>query len=268
MMFARFRAPNALAWPQLRRAFLAILGALNLLPLVALAGPPFVTDDPEPVDYGHFEINIAAIGTFASGTRFGDLPGLDINYGAAEDLQLHLGIANAFDREQGKQTRDGYGDTELGIKYRFIQEDEEGVRPQVSLYPNLEIPTGSRTRDVGTGEARFFLPIWLQKSFDGWTTYGGGGYWINPPNGFTAERNYWFAGWTLLRHVDDQLMLGGEVFWQSPSGERAGTGAGYNLGGEYDLDDTHHVLFSAGRNLEDPSQLNNFSFYLGLQLVL
>ena len=27
----------------------------------------------------------------------------------------------------------GYGDTELGFKYRFIQEDDKGARPQVDL---------------------------------------------------------------------------------------------------------------------------------------
>ena len=59
-----------------------------------------------------------------------------------------------------------------------------------------------------------FIPIWLQKDFGDWTTYGGGGYWINPGPG---NRNYWFAGWLLQRQVTKQLALGAEVFHQTAS---------------------------------------------------
>lgn len=33
-------------------------GALALTAASAFAGPPFRTDDPEPVDYQHWEINL------------------------------------------------------------------------------------------------------------------------------------------------------------------------------------------------------------------
>jgi hypothetical protein len=232
------------------------------------AGPPFVTDDPEPADLDHFEINLAAIVNFMSTGKQGSLPFADINYGAAEDLQLHLGLQNAFDEQAGRPMRDGYGDTELGVKYRFIEEDEEGWQPQVAIYPNVEIPTGSVTKQFGTGKVRAFLPVWVQKSFGDWTTFGGGGYWLNPTNGITPEKSYWFGGWALLRRFDENWNLGGELFWQSPNGEETLTGAGFNLGGEYDIDDGHHILFSAGRGLEDPTRFNAFSFYLGLQLII
>jgi hypothetical protein len=234
----------------------------------ACAGPPFVTDDPEPVDFEHYEINIAAVGNFAQGGRSGALPTIDFNYGIVPDVQLHFTVADDFDKLGHSATRFGYGDTELGVKYRFIEEDEEGWQPQISLYPNIEIPTGSATKQFGTGELRTYLPIWLQKSFGPWTSYGGVGYWINPSSSTAPEKNYWFAGWTLLRRIDDNWNLGGEIFWQSVNGEIAGTGTGFNLGGEYDINETYHILFSAGRNLEDPTKFNAFSAYLGLQLVL
>jgi hypothetical protein len=234
----------------------------------AAAGPPFATDDPEPVEFGHFEINIAATGSFIKAGQAGAAPTIDANYGVVEDVQLHLGIADDFDNQGVRSTRVGYGDTELGIKYRFIEEDEDGWVPQVAIYPNVEIPTGSVTKQFGTGEVRAYLPIWVQKSIGEWTSYGGGGYWINPPNGVTSEKNYWFAGWTLLRQIDENWSLGGEIFWQSPNGEEIATGAGFNLGGTYNINETYHILFSAGRNLEDPTRFNAASFYLGLQLFL
>ena len=37
----------------------------------ALAGPPFRTDDPVPVAYGHYELYTAAIGTHVKGDTSG-----------------------------------------------------------------------------------------------------------------------------------------------------------------------------------------------------
>jgi hypothetical protein len=45
-------------------AVISSVGAALLLAFlspVALAGPPFVTDDPEPVEYQHWEVYIAPI---------------------------------------------------------------------------------------------------------------------------------------------------------------------------------------------------------------
>jgi hypothetical protein len=245
-----------------------VIAVLLLAAPAALAGPPFVTDDPEPAQFEHFEINIAAIGSYLAGGRQGALPNIDANYGAGQDLQLHLGIQNGYAGLPGRSARFGYGDTELGVKYRFVEEDDEGWRPQIGIYPNLELPTGSVSKQLGTGEVRGFLPIWLQKSVGDWTSFGGGGYWINPPNGPLTEKDYWFAGWALMRRLDDEWNLGGEIFYQSPDGQETLTGAGFNLGGEYDINESYHILFSSGRGLEDPSRFNRFSFYLGLQLII
>jgi len=105
-------------------------------------------------------------------------------------------------------------------------------------------------------------------------TYGGGGYWINPGPG---NKNYWFVGWVLQRQVTDSLALGGEIFHQTsfatggpgspgfPLGSKDTTG--FNLGGTYDFDQNHHLLFSAGRALQNASTTNAFSYYLALQWI-
>src|SRR6185437_10432619 len=52
---------------------------LMLLTRSAIAGPPYVSDDPEPTDYRHFEIY-----TFSNGTATRDgttgASGIDFNY--------------------------------------------------------------------------------------------------------------------------------------------------------------------------------------------
>jgi hypothetical protein len=70
--------------------------ALAVLARPALAGPPFVSDDPEPTPYRHFEIY-----TFNNGTNTRDgtagEAGIDFNYGAAPDLQLTATLPAGYD---------------------------------------------------------------------------------------------------------------------------------------------------------------------------
>lgn len=70
------------AWSGLtRRVTAALLLAPAMLPGPALAGPPFRTDDPLPVDYQHYELYTFSTGTHVSGDTSGGGPGLEINYG-------------------------------------------------------------------------------------------------------------------------------------------------------------------------------------------
>jgi hypothetical protein len=227
-----------------------------------MAGPPFRTDDPEPVDLGHWEVYGFSAGTHVQGDTSGILPGVEINYGAAPNLQLHIVTPLAFDKPQGSGTKFGYGDTELGAKYRFVEEDENGWRPQIGIFPLLEAPTGNAARGLGTGHAHEFFPLWIQKSFGKWLSYGGGGYWNNPGAG---NKNYWFVGWLLQRQVTDQLALGGEIFNQTAATIGGHDGSGFNLGGIYDFTDHYHILFSAGRGITNATGTNEFSYYLAFQ---
>jgi hypothetical protein len=107
-----------------------LIGFLLLAPLllsssVCLAGPPFFTDDPVPVDLGRWEINNYSSGTFAKGAFAGVLPGVDANYGAIQNVQLHLLVPLALAQSSGVSTQWGLGDVEAGAKYRFLPADEK-----------------------------------------------------------------------------------------------------------------------------------------------
>ena len=245
--------------------FPVLLGTcLALAARPAIAGPPFVTDDPEPVDFQHIEVNIAAIGLIQKSGAASPAPMVDANWGAAPDVQLHAGFGLAYAEKAGA-VRAGYGDTELGIKYRFIHQDEEGWQPEVSFYPNIELPTGDARRGLGAGHVQTLLPIWVQKDWGDWSSYGGGGFWDNQQG---ADRNYWFAGWVLLRKVTDDLQLGGELYRQTaPAIDEQGT-TGFNFGGTWDLSETGHILFSFGRGLDHAETNDRFSFYLGYQITM
>jgi hypothetical protein len=237
-------------------AAIAAFTAISALP--ALAGPPFITDDPEPVDLHHWEVYAFSAATRVKGDFGGTLAGTEVNYGAAPNLQLHVIVPLAFDAPSGGQTKTGVGDIELGAKYRFV--DSDGL--QIGMFPLLEVPTGDSKLGLGSGYAREYIPVWVQEDFGRWTTYGGGGYWVNPGPG---NQNYWFAGWLIQRQVSDNLALGAELFHQTADTIGGHDTTGFNAGGIFDFTDRYHLLFSAGRGLQQAQNANEFSYYLAIQ---
>jgi len=234
---------------------LAILAAATL----AQAGPPFATDDPEPVDYRHWEVYVASQYEHGGDGASGTLPHLEVNYGAWPNLQIHLIAPVAFAAPSGASRQSGYGDTELGAKYRFLDETEG--RPQVGVFPLVELPTGDSTRGLGSGHTQVFLPVWLQKKSGTWTTYGGTGYWINPGAG---NRNWWFTGWLIQKEVRPGLTVGAEVFHETARRDDAASDTKMNVGVILDVDETRHILASFGPTIQGPS---GYQAYLAFQLT-
>src|SRR5438552_10220242 len=79
------------------------------------AGPPFVTDDPEPPPPGGWEINIPFILERTPGRTEMDAPLFDLNYGLP-NVQLKLEIPIAIAHNDGDGTRAGAGDLLIGVK--------------------------------------------------------------------------------------------------------------------------------------------------------
>jgi hypothetical protein len=227
---------------------------------VAWAGPPFVTDDPEPVEYRHWEFYLASQDAKDKDGWSGTAPHFEVNYGALPNLQLHLIVPLAYVRPNDGSSHYGFGDLELGAKYRFIQEGDWW--PMVGAFPIVDLPTGNSSLGLGSGHYRAFFPIWFQKSLSPWQSYGGGGYWINPGSG---NKNYWFLGWQVQRELSKAITLGGEVFYNTPTQRAEGGRTGFNVGTIVNFTDEHHLLFSAGRDIHGQ---NRFSTYIAYQLTI
>ena len=75
-----------------RMLIILVLSTLAILATFtsAWAGPPFVTDDPEPLEPQHWEINYALSKSWRQGEASAAIPNIDINYGAAPNIQLHI----------------------------------------------------------------------------------------------------------------------------------------------------------------------------------
>lgn len=232
----------------------------GLLGTCLQAGPPFFTDDPEPVELHHMELYLSWMGLRAPGGASGSLPLVEFNAGILPDTQFHLVAPLAYAKPAGEPVTRGYGDTEVGLKLRLLHETED--LPQVGVFPLVEVPTGAAERGLGAGHTQVYLPLWLQKSWGPWTSYGGYGWWRNPGEG---QRNWHYLGWLLQRDLSARITLGGELFQRSAATQDGVASSGFNIGAILNLSGRDHVLISAGRNLSGDRETH---LYLGYQATL
>lgn len=233
------------------------------------AGPPFQTDDPEPVDLHHYElyqfgsVSSTPVETDPTG------PALEFNWGAVPNLQLHVILPfgaifpsnNPIYRPAGTgPSAFGLTDMELGVKYRFVKETKH--RPQIGTFTMVEVPTGSYTKGLGVGKVWYKFPVWLQKTWGKWTTYGGYGYQLVPQDQY---RNFSFAGWLLQRDIGKKLTLGGEIFSHQKEGlatPQTQSATMVDIGGYYYFKNPgFQLLFCYGHSVI--GQTENYG-YLGL----
>jgi hypothetical protein len=231
----------------------------TLVPTATFAGPPFRTDDPEPVEYKHWEVYVASQGSSEQNETSRTAPHIEVNYGILPNVQLHLLAPFEYVKPEGQPSHYGYGDTELGAKFRFIQETD--LCPQVGTFPILILPTGNEDKGLGSGEVQVYLPLWFQKSWGPWKTYGGGGYWINPG---TGNENYWFLGWEVQRDLSEYFTLGAEIFHQTLSEVGGDSSTGFNVGAIINFSALHHLLLSGGKDFSGPKDT---FYYFGYQLT-
>ena len=235
------------------RVLVGIGLAFALLTRPATAGPPYVSDDPEPTDTGHFEIYTFNNGTATNSGTSGER-GIDFNYGAAPNLQLTATLPEGFSHVVGQGTDFGMGNVELAAKYRFLRQDSFGL--DVSVFPRVFLPSGSGR--IGDDFASLLLPIWIQRDFGGgWSAFGGGGC------TFSQRRAVDFcqAGGVVTYQVLPKLQIGAEFFHQTADAGGTPETSSLGIGWRYDLTDNYHLLGYVRRGIENTDETDRYSWY-------
>ena len=222
----------------------------------ALAGPPYLTDDPVPTDSRHWEIYAFTAGEGGS-ADFDDDIGLDLNYGAVKGIQLTATLPLSFSHERGEGWRGGTGDVELAVKYRFLDDEKHGF--SAAIFPRVFLPTASHSPG---DRLRLLLPIWLGKDFAGGTSlFGGGGYTVNPGAG---QRDFWISGLAVTRQVGKGLQLGSEVYHRGSEAKAGHAFTGLNLGLTWQVTPHWSLLASGGPGVQNAHDEGQYAFYLAL----
>jgi hypothetical protein len=244
--------------PWLGRNWLAtaifVLALGSAAPVVA--GPPFLTDDPEPTEWGHWEIYAPAVDASGSGRNFDGSLGAELNYGAAPDVQVTVGLPASFAHgARGFET--GPGDLELSVKYRFFHDEAAGV--SVAAFPGISLPTASR--GLGAARVTALLPLWGQRDAGPWSLFGGGGYAINPGAG---NRNFWTGGVAQIRQVSDRMLMGVEVYREGTHSDEDEAMTSLGLAAILNLKAPFRLLASAGPSFVDGGGAAGFRAFVAL----
>ncbi len=239
-----------------RCSIVVLVAALLPGRLAAQAGPPYQTDDPDPVEYRHWELYVATQGVKTNDAASGTAPHIEVNYGALPWLQLHVLVPFAYSRPVGGRTEYGLGDVELGAKIRLVQEGR--WRPMVGTFVQTEWPAGSAAEGLGTGHLHVLIPLWLQKSFGAWSTDAGGGFWVNPGGG---NRDYWSFGWQVQRRISERATLGGEAFYSTADRIGGSNSLRSNVGVVLNITEHDHLLLSAGHSIVGERALQGYLAY-------
>ena len=215
------------------------MGRLSLITIVALtfalawatpafAGPPYITDDPDPTELHHWEVYAFSDGVFDYGDVGGGV-GLDLNYGVVDNVQLTATLP--LDVDSAASPHVARGELEVGVKWPFFQDEKRGLA--VAVFPRIILPTSREG-----GRTSLLLPAWGSWSDEDWSVFGGGGYQIRSGAG---TRDNFIEALAVTRKLSERLTIGGEIAHEGKEevgGEGAttlGLGAVIGLGGPVSL---------------------------------
>jgi hypothetical protein len=225
-------------------------------PVAAVAGPPYVTDDAEPTNTGHWEIYAFSEGLNAADATTGEA-GLDLNYGAAKDLQLTMVIPAAYSTDPSQV---GAGQIELAAKYKFLHQSDGSLLPDVAFFPRAFLPAASP--GLESDRLIILLPVWAEKDWGDWSLFGGGGWQYNPGPG---NHDFWTSGLALTRQVSKPLQLGAEIWAHTRDTADGRDFAGVNVGADWRLTPHWSLLASGGPGIWNARQEGRWDFYLALE---
>ena len=220
-------------------SFLIILPALGPRAVLAQGGPPLITDDPGTPGDGKWEINVAFEAEKRRTQRSYAIPLLDINYGLGDRLQLKYEVPWLVLDERGTHTRAGLGNSALGVKWRFFDQDKHRI--DMSIYPQLEFNNSSSAVDRGLVDKglEFVLPFQMEKSF--------GPISLNPEFGYVFHEyddNAWIYGLALGYEASSKLELLGEISGTTGQ-DFENDEMVFNIGARLELSETNTLLISA-----------------------
>lgn len=122
-----------------------------------------ITDDPGTPGNGHWEDNFAITFEHRPGEWSIESPAIDLNYGLGDHLQLTLQTADVILKRAGHGPVDGPGGTEAAVKWRFFDEDRDGV--SMSVFPRIifNVLHSSVRRGLADDGTRVQTPIQIAR---------------------------------------------------------------------------------------------------------
>jgi hypothetical protein len=226
----------------------------------AQGGPPMITDDPGTPGDGKFEVNLAIAFERRPNESAFDAPGIDINYGVGDRIQLTLQGGPVLLKRKGHGAIGGLGGTEAAVKWRFVENQQTGL--SISMFPRVifNISRSAARRGLADDGTRFQVPIQIAKAFK---NFGVDFEWGPVAN--TVGPSEWLYGIVVSVDVAKTTALMAELHGSSRTNFSDDELAA-NFGIRQKLND--HCLFigSLGHEVRSP-EVRAWIGYAGVQLL-
>ncbi len=126
------------------------------------AARPLTTDDAWTVEKGQFQLESGFDATRQDNHDRELSPSLTLSYGLSERMDLGVGWGYLFIHPKEGKKENGLSDTEVKLKYRWI--DEKGWIPALAVTGTLKIPTASESKGLGSGQTDFGMNTIVTKN--------------------------------------------------------------------------------------------------------
>lgn len=220
-----------------------------------------ITDDPGTPGNRKWEINLALTFEHRPNETSFDSPGIDLNYGVGENIQLTLQGGPDLLKRNGHGVIGGLGGTEAAVKWRFLDEEKNGF--DVSMFPRVifNIAQSSVRRGLAEDGTRFQIPFQAAKKFGRFHAYAEFG-----PLTSTVGRSEWLYGLVGGVEVSKTTTLMAEL--QGTSRMNFTRDAlTVNVGLRHEFTETRILIASLGHEIRDPDQSLALIGYFGVQLL-
>ena len=194
--------------------------------------------------------------------RLWQVPDLDINYGLGERIQLKLDLSWLALDQRGHGPIGGAGNWIAGVKWRFLDEEKNGV--SISVYPQIEwnIVQSSIRRGLVEPGTQYLLPVQIARRAGPLELDVEAGY-----NFFEGSTDGWIYGFVAAWPVSEKLELLAELF--GVASKRFDTDELIlNVGARQKLRKNATLLMAIGRDLQSaPGKQLQLIGYFGVQLT-
>lgn len=224
-------------------------------------GPPLIGDDPGTPGNGHWEINLACIGLEMPHQYTLETPHIDLNYGLGDHIQLKYEVGYLMGKEEGQVWTSGLNNSLVGVKYRFLDEEKNGV--DMSTYPQVYVNTSHYLAKSGVVDRgiNVYLPIEIAKTFGKWEPDAEAGFQFNE-----YASNQFIGGFILGYKLTEKIELLSEVRVTADDNLRH-TDVIFDGGARIGLNDNLAIIVAAGRSVRNDDESTSLYVYAGCRVT-
>jgi len=218
-----------------------------------------ITNDPDTPGAGKWEINLAATGGHRARSWELAAPDVDINRGVGEHVQLSVHAAWAHARAPVGPWQSGLADVELGIRWRFLDQETSGINMAVQPLWIHGWSSAARRRGLASEHPEIVLPLQAAREFRGFSVGAEVARHL-----VKDEDDAWQEGVFVARECTASLTCLAEVNVTRMDHQRSTVTL--NLGMRHPLSDRVILMGSLGSEVSGEAR-QPLVFYLGMQLL-